>query len=538
MNRFSIFILLIFVFFMPLYALTISPAENSGIHEISFNASISWKAAWPMTGGNPQHTGVARRIVSEGDPQLVWTWKEEGEVFLSPIVGYDGTIYLASNHIIYALSSSGELKWTYNISENITSPPAVDKKGNVYFGGMFYTSSIWGGHIYSLDSCGKLRWKYDAGGWVQSEPVIDSTGTIYFYSSSEYLYAFHPDGSLKWRVKIPSSFSIPDAKNTPVISLNGTLYFPAGNRIVMLSPDGEILRNMTVGNAPPGGNMLDYVAAMSRDTIYIGIRACGLGLYAIGVDGDEKWHYNDGRIKGAPAIAPDGTVYVVADKSSLLAINPDGDLKWSFGGEKYLISPQRPSISGNGVIYVTGKEVENGEERYFVYGIDSNGKLIWKYEIDGEGNAPALGNDGFLYTTTSRGTLYAFKIGKCVKREPSLPGVRLRIQNHTAILEITPSFDNGGMPIEKFVVYRSINSSEFQKVAEVENTTYEEKIEEGRKYRYYVTALNSIGESEKSNIVEISFENEYLGDKNSVYYVIFGVSSILIIFILYYSSKR
>ncbi|HHE75689.1 MAG TPA: hypothetical protein ENL31_01000 [Candidatus Aciduliprofundum boonei] len=40
------------------------------------------------------------------------------------MVGYDGTIYIASKHSIYALGSSGELKWSYNISENITSPPS------------------------------------------------------------------------------------------------------------------------------------------------------------------------------------------------------------------------------------------------------------------------------------------------------------------------------------------------------------------------------------------------------------------------------
>ena len=45
------------------------------------NERISEGATWSMTGGNPQHSGVARRIMSEGNPQLVWTWKKEGEVF-------------------------------------------------------------------------------------------------------------------------------------------------------------------------------------------------------------------------------------------------------------------------------------------------------------------------------------------------------------------------------------------------------------------------------------------------------------------------
>ncbi len=515
-----------------------SSFSTSQIHHsdtFSLDALRSSGVAWPMFQGNPQHSGFARRIVSEGNPQLVWEWKKYGESFLSPVIGYDGMIYVVSKHRIYALNPAGKLEWSYYISENISSPPAVDKKGNIYLGCMSYTASKWGGHIYSLDRNGNLRWSYDAKGWVQSEPVIDSLGIIYFYSSSEYLYAFYPDGSLKWKVKIPESFSIPDAKNTPAIGLNGTVYFPATNRIVVISSDGEILKNITLQDSPTS-QVLDYVAVMDWETIYIGIRACGMGFYAVGVNGEMKWHYGRAIIKSVPGIASDGTIYVVTAKNTLLALNSDGEVKWSFGGKKYLIFSQAPTISGNGFIYITGKEIEYERERYYVYAISPEGKVIWKYEIDGAGNT-VLGNNGFLYVSTSNRTIYAFKIGKCVKSVPSPPGVETRVENKKIVLEIHPSFDDGGMSIQVYRIYRSVNGGKFVKVAEIKNLTYEEHWN-GGKVRYYVTAVNSMGESEKSNIVEISLENEYIGDKNLVYYVIFGVSSILIVSISYYSLRR
>ena len=97
--------------------------------------------------------------------------------------------------------------------------------------------------------------------------------------------------------------------------------------------------------------------------------------------------------------------------------------------------------------------------------------------------------------------------------------------------------DTGGLNITSYRIYRSEDGKKFVKISETKNTTYVDTVEKGRKYEYHVTAVNSVGESEKSNIVEISLENEYIGDKNLVYYVIFGVSSILVVSISYYSLR-
>ncbi|MCD6559419.1 MAG: fibronectin type III domain-containing protein [Palaeococcus sp.] len=63
--------------------------------------------------------------------------------------------------------------------------------------------------------------------------------------------------------------------------------------------------------------------------------------------------------------------------------------------------------------------------------------------------------------------------------------------------------DNGGLNITSYRIYRSEDGKEFVKISETKNTTYVDAVEKGRKYEYYVTAVNSIGESEKSNIVKV-----------------------------------
>ncbi len=516
---------------------SLSSSVHSGNLKLSEHAS-TLKAPWPMAYGNPQHTGLARRIVSEEGPQLAWIFRMKGEIFLSPIVGYDGTIYLPSHHSIYALYPNGTLKWEYKVKYNITSSPAIDKNGSLYFGTMFYTATEWGGYVYSLDKNGNLRWRYDAKGWVQSEPVIDSTGIIYFYSSSEYLYAFHSNGSLKWKIKILGSFSIPDAKNTPAISANGTIYFPASNEIVVMSPDGEIIKNISFSENSNISKYLDYVPTIGNNTLYIGIRACGMGLYALDLDGTLKWAYKKYFVKEAATIGPNGTIYATTSNGTLLAINQNGELRWRFGGNEDTIF-SKAAVTRNGMIYIVGKATQG--ERYYVYALNSDGVLKWRYKIDDMGNSPVIGNDGYLYVSTQNGSLYAFKIGKGIEVGPSKPGLRIVLKNNRAMLNILPPFDNGGLNITSYRIYRSEDGKEFVKIAETKNTTYVDSLEKSRKYEYYVTAVNPVGESEKSNVVEIYIPS-HASSENGIYWIYFGIGALCVIapvvLCIYYRSRE
>ena len=85
----------------------------------------------------------------------------------------------------------------------------------------------------------------------------------------------------------------------------------------------------------------------------------------------------------------------------LYAINPDGSLKWKYetdGG----IDFSKPAIGSDGTIYV-------GSEDYYLYAINPDGLLKWKYKTDGEiYSCPAIGSDGTIYVG-SYGYLYAIQ---------------------------------------------------------------------------------------------------------------------------------
>lgn len=69
--------------------------------------------------------------------------------------------------------------------------------------------------------------------------------------------------------------------------------------------------------------------------------------------GTKRWEFDiGGSVNGcAPAIAPDGTIYIGSNGNKLYAVNPDGTKKWEWdAGDDLYFSP---SIGSDGTIYVT-----------------------------------------------------------------------------------------------------------------------------------------------------------------------------------------
>jgi len=93
-------------------------------------------------------------------------------------------------------------------------------------------------------------------------------------------------------------------------------------------------------------------------------------FYAIYPNGTIKWKIDlEGYEYQAPAIAPDGTIYV-GTTNLFYAFNPNGTTKWIFNiNENFFCEP---IIDSNGTVYTAS---ENG----IVYAINPDGTLKWSY---------------------------------------------------------------------------------------------------------------------------------------------------------------
>lgn len=127
-----------------------------------------------------------------------------------------------------------------------------------------------------------------------------------------------------------------------------------------------------------------------------------------------KWNYTLNTTEGlsaSPSVGPDGTIYLPTyinqnnggKYADLKAINPNGTLKWNytFKSGSYNYFTGTPAIAKDGTIYTPGVIMLDSGWAGFMLAINPDGTLKWNYTNEGiDGwNSPAIGNDGTIYTS-------------------------------------------------------------------------------------------------------------------------------------------
>src|SRR4051812_35244563 len=80
---------------------------------------------WPMFRHDAQHSGK-NAIAPAATQGVMWTFQTESEIWSSPAVGLDGTVYIGSNDKrLYAIGKNGKLKWAVETMGVIFLSPAV-----------------------------------------------------------------------------------------------------------------------------------------------------------------------------------------------------------------------------------------------------------------------------------------------------------------------------------------------------------------------------------------------------------------------------
>jgi len=317
----------------------------------------------------------------------------------SPAIAPDGTIYVGSpDSGLYAVSPSGSVKWRYPTGASVRSSPAIAPDGTVYVGSS-------DSYLYAINPDGTLRWRYLTNGDVRSSPAIAADGTVYFGSNDNCLYALNPDGTLRWSCLTGGSIT-----SSPAVAADGTAYFVSyDNHLYALEPDGALKWRYAFF-----GDIDCVTAAVDSDgTIYCGallrgalLHGLSLSLCALNPDGSLRWaRSTSGEVRSSPAIAMDGTIYVVS-RGSLMgdgvfyALNPDSTLRWRF--EPHGSTYSSPAVSSDGTVYF-------GSWGNF-YALRPDATLKWRYETGGGiASSPTIGSDGTVYFTSNDGYLYALK---------------------------------------------------------------------------------------------------------------------------------
>jgi outer membrane protein assembly factor BamB len=286
-------------------------------------------------GNSDRYTFAA---LSPADGSVLWTFEDPQPYQMwgfsgAPAIGSDGTLYIANQTNVYALTTNGTMKWFY----------------------AFPTNNL---------SLGFAAFNY-------SSPVVGADGTVYVNSDGGALFALHPaNGSLKWYRPPPSDLGYSLwPSGSPAIGPDGTIYFGHGNYFFAVNPANGTYR-WTI-NYGPNWDAFDWSPAVGGDgTIYVEtLNPEGTALLAINpTNGTPKWtnQLSDDWLnqtqcecakRGSIAIAADGEIYLADWDGTLYSFAPDGTTNWTYqtdpSGQGGL---NAPLIGPDGTIYVESYE--------------------------------------------------------------------------------------------------------------------------------------------------------------------------------------
>lgn len=347
----------------------------------------------------------------------------------SPAVSPDGaTVYmmrsLAGSDLaaLYAYDSSdGQVKWTLDLSvamsgtsetaqaKDIFSSPSVGTDGTIYMivRDLQSTTAERGVYVIAANPNGSLKWAKKGGvsgtNLYAITPAIDSNGNIIVATRGNEIWKLTPSGEV-------SVFDTDGLGATAGMSVSksGVVYGAANGKNGFFAQDinsGSPLwkYNTDFGGAADAftGALRSAQAAIDADCTVYFVTDAGAGgqIIAFNPSGDVKWIHNTaGAIPdGGVVIAEDGTIYSnggMAPSEGLIALNSDGSLKWTF--ETKGNAQTSPVIDNRGYVHI----VDAGANYYVV---KPDGTLLAETQL-GQActSAPVMDASGRLYVTVQK----------------------------------------------------------------------------------------------------------------------------------------
>jgi outer membrane protein assembly factor BamB len=302
---------------------------DGNLYAVNADGTEIWRSAVGQISGMPAlstedviYVGAASPVEEmfhalNRDGTVAWSYHLEGYIVeASPLVGPDGTLYLAASNpqtgtgSVVALSADGSERWRYDVASRLPFSPAMGSEGTLYVG-------TGDGKLCALDPEGSALWQAPLGE-VNSSCAVGSAGTIYIGTAAGYQALNPKDGSVIWSFSPPAG----SANSTPTLGPEGTLYVTSSeNELYALSREGALVWAFSAQFEEEREVHFSSPATIdSEGMLYVGTREGE--VLAIGPDGSLLWRSllpEGGMILVGAAIGSDGTLYVGAG-SNMYAI--------------------------------------------------------------------------------------------------------------------------------------------------------------------------------------------------------------------------
>ena len=286
------------------------------------------------------------------DPDGAELWRADfGQISGIPALDEAGTVYAGAaspiEEMFYAFDRYGRIRWAYHVEFYvIESSPIVGPDGSIYLAASNPQTA--GGALVALNPDGSERWRYDVGSRVSFSPSLGPDGTVYVGAGNGNLYAVDPDGRLKWEkslLTVTSSAAVGD---------DGTIYLGTGASYQALNPaDGSPIWAFS----PVDGEADSTPAMGAGGRVYL--TSSDNEIYTLNPDGTRAWTFaaeqeGEREVHFSSPVTLDGArvLYAGTREGELFAVNPDGTLRWRLylpEGGMVLVGP---AIGADGTLYV------------------------------------------------------------------------------------------------------------------------------------------------------------------------------------------
>lgn len=326
-----------------------------------------------------------------------------GPIFSTPVVDENETIYCGSaDHTLYAYNPlEDEVKWTFKTGEAIDCAAVLAGNGDVYVPSC-------DGKIYALNEQGRKKWEFDTIRdrknptpssifWWEGNAVLDKSGNVYAGNDDFYMYSFTPKGELRW--SFATGLNIWTA---PVFFEDLMIFCSFDFHVYALKQEtGKLVWKTKIDNFCASS------PALSQDgNVYFG--TFGGTLYALNAKtGEEQWRKQlNEHIYASPAVDDEvGILYIGDASGSFFAFSArDGEKLWEIELSDAIRASATLGPDPEGVqpylIYV-------GDDSGFLYAIEPTGEMRWSYNVRRETSSNmfgisasvALGNYGVAVAT-------------------------------------------------------------------------------------------------------------------------------------------
>jgi len=372
---------------------------------VASNRSVVLVAVCAMLGGILSLAGC-KFFTSGKSPKIKWQFSTDDRIVSTPALAADGTVYVTSIRLLYALTPDGQMKWRYFPGQEIRTSPVVGPDGSIYVMDVLCA-------LHALNPDGTKRWIVEVGSFFPQPPQPASTcvwpstpafsreGLLLIGTGAGFAFALDPTtGATKKQIAPISAAGSPEVSHmqsadSPKIS-DGDLAVEGGGALQLFNAAGNVLWTV---NLTRGGSTVSFRGPAIASDGRIVVSGWDDKLHAYDFQGQPQWELQ-GQWTGDPVIASDGTIYV-GNTEGVVALRENGTQLWKVP----VTRAGSLTLADDGTIYVPGQELGRDKDGRFMFNLralDKKGVSKWTLGVDGqiEGGA-AIAPDGTIYFGTN-----------------------------------------------------------------------------------------------------------------------------------------